>query len=308
MHEALEQLLGEVEGGLGLAILGLVIVEWVVSALIGKVRSHKEGVVNILSYVLESLPYLFLDRFLVFGVMAWSYAHRVFTLGTAWYVWIAAYLAYDLTFYAVHVLGHKVRFFWCIHGVHHTLEEMKLTAAVRGSFIGVIYNTHAVIWLPLLGFDPILLFVVEAFARFYGLYEHVSEAFIGKQPWLEKVFVTPSVHRVHHASNELYLDRNYGETFSFWDRVFGTFQTQLDHEPPAYGLRGKRVDSESLWQVQTALWRELWRDIAHAERWSDRLGYLLMAPGWTPRAGPERPRHAAFTPSDAGTTTPPSPG
>ena len=283
MNEALEGLLGDVEDRLGLAILGLVILEWVAAALVGKLKSHKDGVVNLLSYVLDSLPYVFLDRFFTFGVMAWCYEHRLFTLSDAWYVWIAAYLAYDFMFYVVHVLGHKVRFFWCIHGVHHTLEEMKLTAAVRGSLFGFLYNCHTVIWLPLLGFHPVMLFVIDAFARFYGLYEHASEAFIGKQPWLEKVFVTPSVHRVHHASNELYLDRNYGETFSFWDRIFGTFQTQIDAEQPVYGLRGKRVDSTSLWQVQTVLWRELFRDMAQAERWSDKLKYLIMPPDWRPR-------------------------
>jgi hypothetical protein len=80
----------------------------------------------------------------------------------------------------------------------------------------------------------------------------------------------------------VYVDKNYGETFSFWDRLFGTFQTELAHEKPVYGLKGHDIDSASLWQVQTLLWRKLWRDMAETPRLSDKLKYLIMPPGWTP--------------------------
>lgn len=132
--------------------------------------------------------------------MVWFYHYRLFDLGNAWYIWIFCYLLYDLLFYIIHYLGHRVRFFWCIHGVHHTAEEMKLTVAVRGSFFGFLLTPHNTLWLPLLGFDPFMVLIVDGIAKIYGLFEHVNEHFISaKGGWIEKLFITPSAHRVHHS-------------------------------------------------------------------------------------------------------------
>ena len=97
---------------------------------------------------------------------------------------------------------------------------------------------------------------------------------------MEKIFVTPSVHRVHHAKNAIYLDRNYGETFSIWDRVFKTFQTQIPDEKIRYGIYHKTLDSRNIWDVQFMLWKDLWRDIKSAPSLSDKFKYAFMAPGW----------------------------
>lgn len=160
---------------------------------------------------------------------------------------------------------------------------MKLTVAVRGSFLGMLYMPHTVLWLPLLGFHPLMIFIIEAFARLYGLYEHVNENFaklVGKQHWLEIFMVTPSVHRVHHASNPIYLDRNYGETFSIWDRIFGTFQSEMKDVKISYGIMDDKIDSENFMQVQLQLWNDLWVDVSRAPRWVDKIKYIFMYPGW----------------------------
>jgi sterol desaturase/sphingolipid hydroxylase (fatty acid hydroxylase superfamily) len=283
MNDFLPLLLGKLQGIFGYLVLALVIIEWLLLVVSRKMESNREGWVNVFSYVLDSIPYLFLGKVVIFGTMMWLYQYRITTLGNAWYIWILAYLVYDFMFWAVHYLGHQVRFFWCIHGVHHTAEEMKLSVAVRGSFLGFLHIPLTIIWLPILGFDPFMIFICESIARVYGLYEHVNDNFdryAGKQRWLERLFITPSVHRVHHAKNYIYLDRNYGETFSIWDKLFGTFQSELDDVKPVYGILSEQINSKSLWQVQLLLWRDLWRDMASAPRLADKLRYLVKPPGW----------------------------
>jgi len=283
MDNALALLFEKIDSVFGIIVLVLVAIEWIVLVLTNKMESNKEGWVNLFSYALESIPYIFLGRIVIFGSMLWLYEYRIYTWGTEWYVWVLAYLLYDFMFWLVHLIGHKVRFFWCIHGVHHTAREIKLTVAVRGSFLGFIHSPHTIIWLPLLGFDPFMLIIVEAVARLYGLYEHVNDNFdklVGKQRWLEKIFITPSVHRVHHASNHIYLDRNYGETFSIWDRLFNTFQSERDDIKPTYGLMDDKIDSKSFLQVQLQLWKDLWRDVKQAPGFYNKLRYIIMPPGW----------------------------
>ncbi len=193
-------------------------------------------------------------------------------------------------FYIIHLLGHKVRLFWCIHGVHHTAEEMKLSVAVRGSFIDIILTPHNIIWLPLLGFDPFMVLIVDGVARMYGLFEHFNENIIpAKNGWIEKIFITPSIHRVHHSKNHIYLDRNYGETFSIWDRIFGTFQTELD-EKIEYGIMHDKMNSKNLLDVQTLLWRHLWNDIKSAPNMKDKVKYIFKHPGWNHIDGGKKAR------------------
>lgn len=280
MDETIQIVLAKCQSALGIIIITLVVIEWIVLFFTKKIESNKEGVVNILSYVLQSIPYILFGKIVILGIMLWVYDHRLFTLGYEWYIWILAYVLYDFMFYALHFIGHKVRFFWCIHGVHHTAEEMKMTVAVRGSFLIFIHMPHTILWLPILGFDPFMIFIIELIANLYGLYEHVSEKLIGRQAWLEGIFITPSLHRVHHAKNHKYLDTNYGETFSIWDRIFGTMQAELQDEKPVYGLMGDTINGESLWQIQMMLWRELWDDMKAAPKLTDKIKYVVMPPGW----------------------------
>ncbi|MCD9562880.1 sterol desaturase family protein [Tenacibaculum maritimum] len=276
----IQLLFEQLESKLAFIFLFSVVLEWVILVINNKINSNKSGFVNLLSYFVELLPYFILDVFF-FGIMLWLYNYRLFDLGTSWYVWVLCYVLYDLLFYIIHYLGHRVRFFWCIHGVHHTAEEMKMTVAVRGSFLGFLLTPHNTIWLPLLGFDPFMVLIVDGIAKIYGLFEHINEHFISsKNSWIENIFVTPSVHRVHHSKNHVYLDRNYGETFSIWDHLFGTFQTEIKEEKPLYGMMDDKIDGKNLWQIQTVLWKELWYDIKTAPTFKDKINYLIKPPGW----------------------------
>jgi sterol desaturase/sphingolipid hydroxylase (fatty acid hydroxylase superfamily) len=265
---------------MSLIVLILMLIEWGILIFSNHIESKKEGVVSIVSYLVQSIPYFLLSKVLIVGVMFGLYNFRMFELGFEWYYWIIAYLLYDFTVFFIHFLGHKVRFLWCIHGVHHTAEEMNLTVVARGSIFDVFFTPFNFIWLPILGFHPFMIFVIEPIARLYATLTHVSEKYVGKHKWLEYIFITPSVHRVHHAKNHIYLDRNYGETFSIWDRIFKTFQKEVDNEKIEYGVMHDELNSESFWHVQFLMWKELWFDVKNAPTIIDKIKYLLMPPGW----------------------------
>ncbi|CAL2085157.1 alkylglycerol monooxygenase [Tenacibaculum sp. 190524A05c] len=273
---------------MSLIVLVLMLLEWGILIFSNYIESKKEGVVSIVSYLVQSIPYFLLSKVLIVGVMFGLYNFRVFELGFEWYYWIIAYLLYDFTVFFIHFLGHKVRFLWCIHGVHHTAEEMNLTVVARGSIFDVFFTPFNFIWLPILGFHPFMIFVIEPIARLYATLTHISEKYVGKHKWLEYIFITPSVHRVHHAKNHIYLDRNYGETFSIWDRIFKTFQKEIDNEKIEYGIMHDELNSESFWHVQFLMWKELWFDVKNAPTIIDKIKYLLMPPGWNHIDGGKR--------------------
>lgn len=280
MKQILEYLLKDFSSHLRWIVYGFILVEWLLLWYSHNLKKNKESWISLFSYILESIPYLLLGKVILLGTMQFTYDHRFFELGNQWYIWLLAFLLYDFMFYLIHYLGHQVRFFWCIHGVHHTPKEMKLSVAIRGSFLGFLLSPHTIIWIPLLGFPPYMLIIVDSFSRLYGLFEHVNDKLFKKPHWIEFLFITPSSHRVHHARNHFYLDRNYGEVFSIWDRLFGTFQKELPQLPPEYGLMDNTVDSENLKEIQLGFWKDLLKDIKQAPDLTDKLKYLFMPPGW----------------------------
>ncbi|CAM1344989.1 sterol desaturase family protein [Tenacibaculum amylolyticum] len=261
-------------------VLILMIAEWGILLFSNYIERKKEGMVSIVSYLIQSIPYFLLSKIMIVGGMFLLYEYRLFNIGFEWYYWILAYLLYDFTVFFIHFLGHKVRVLWCIHGVHHTAEEMNLTVVARGSIFDVFFTPFNFMWLPILGFHPFMIFVIEPIARLYATLTHISEKYVGKYKWLDRILITPSVHRVHHAKNHIYLDRNYGETFSIWDQLFRTFQKEVPNEKIEYGIMHDKLNSESLWDVQFLLWRELWQDVKNAPTILDSLKYIFMPPGW----------------------------
>jgi sterol desaturase/sphingolipid hydroxylase (fatty acid hydroxylase superfamily) len=217
-------------------------------------------------------------RLLFAGLMARAWAHRATDLGAGPVAWLAAFVTYDLMFWVAHAAGHRVRLLWCFHSVHHTSTEMRLTSAVRGSALDFVYLPWFFVWIPLLGVHPAMLLVVESASRMWGVVTHLSPALVGRLGLLDRVVVTPSVHRVHHGTELAYLDTNYGEVLLLWDRLFGTWTPE--GATPTYGLTTP-VDPGDLAAVQLSPWRALWRDLSRAPTLTARLRYLLDAPGWS---------------------------
>ena len=247
-----------------------------------KVKMKKESLVSVLCYILGSVPYILFFAALQLNIMMWIYDNaRIFTLGTAWYVWVIAFILFDFIWWAVHFIAHKVRFFWCIHGVHHTPKEMNMSVAIRGSLFDFVQYIHLVIWLPFLGFHPYLIFIVNILSRLYGVFTHMSEEKFKHTPLFDKILITPSLHRVHHSSNHLYIDTNFSNLFSIWDRLFNTYQREVQTVKPVFGLMEKEdLNTENVFSSQFDLWKDLFRDLKSAPRLVDKLKYLIMPPGW----------------------------
>lgn len=180
-----------------------------------------------------------------YGLFYWIYQHyALFTIPNTWWVWVLLILTTDLIWYWYHRLGHQVNLLWAAHIVHHQSEEFNLTVAARITvFQALIRNIFWCI-MPLIGFHPAMVITILMIHGAYSFFTHTQ--LIGKLGWLEHILITPSLHGIHHASDEKYIDKNYGDVFVFWDKLFGTFQRE--EEPPKYGLTHPVKSYSFLWQ------------------------------------------------------------
>ncbi len=190
--------------------------------------------------------------------------------------WGAALLADDFCYYWFHRVHHEVRFFWAAHVTHHSSQRYNLATALRQSW-SPMTTLPFYAPLPLLGFDPLMLITVHAINLLYQFWIHTE--LIDRLGPLEWVLNTPSHHRVHHATNPLYLDRNYAGILIIWDRMFGTFE--LEREAPIYGLT-KNIDTYNPVRIAFHEWIAVFRDALRPNPLSVRIGYLVNPPGWSP--------------------------
>jgi len=193
-------------------------------------------------------------------------------------IWLLTLLAYDFSYYWFHRVSHEVNLFWAAHVVHHQSEDYNLGTALRQSGSGLFGFIFYLPWLTI-GIPPEILFASGAFNLVYQFWVHTEH--VPKLGPLEYVLVTPSNHRVHHAQNRIYIDRNYGGIFIIWDRLFGSFQEELATEPCIYGLRKPLKSYNPLW-ANVHIYCSTLLDSWHAERWQDKLKVWFKGPGWRP--------------------------
>jgi len=208
-----------------------------------------------------------------------------------WWTWVLLFVADDLAFYLYHRGHHRVRMFWATHVVHHSSQHFNLSTALRQDwtpFTGLLFW----LWLPLLGFEPWMIVLAHTWSLLYQFLLHTEVVDKLPRP-IEWIFNTPSHHRVHHGSQDQYLDKNYGGILIVWDRLFGTFEPE--GERVRYGLT-TNIETFNPVRVATHEWVAMLRDVRHARRWRDRLGFLFHGPGWQPAEEPE----PEPTPSAAG--------
>lgn len=209
-----------------------------------KIFKYENTVANFSVGIAERLLNLFIAASF-YQAYNWVYTnYAIFEISTHWYVWILLLLSTDFVWYWYHRLGHEINFLWAAHIVHHQSEEFNLSAAARITTIQAIFRN--VFWciLPLLGFHPTMIITILLAHGAYSFFTHTQ--LVGKLGWLENILITPSLHGVHHASDEKYLDKNYGDVFVFWDKLFGTFQKE--EEAPKYGLTHPIKSYSFLWQ------------------------------------------------------------
>jgi sterol desaturase/sphingolipid hydroxylase (fatty acid hydroxylase superfamily) len=196
-----------------------------------------------------------------------------------WWVWVYAILAVDLLFYTEHRAAHRVRILWAAHQAHHNSQRFNLSTAVRQK-----WNPwwELLVWvpLPLLGMPPWMIFTSFSVNLIFQFFVHTERIDRMWRP-IELIFNTPSHHRVHHASDADYLDRNFAGMLIIWDRMFGTY-VEESHRP-TYGLT-KNIDSYNPFRLQYYMYGDIWRDVKHAACWRDRLGYVFGPPDWQPKS------------------------
>ncbi|BEL12787.1 sterol desaturase family protein [Actinoplanes sichuanensis] len=196
-----------------------------------------------------------------------------------WWVWVLLFFVDDLAYYWFHRLHHEVRVLWAGHVVHHSSQFFNLSTALRQSWTPM---TALPFWLGLaaLGFPPWMIFLQQSISLAYQFFLHTERVDRMWRP-IEWFFNTPSHHRVHHGSNDPYLDRNYGGILIIWDRLFRSFEPE--GETVRYGLTSN-IQTYNPLKVATHEYAAIWRDLRGARSWRHRAGYLFGPPGWQPTA------------------------
>ena len=205
--------------------------------------------------------------------------------------WLLALLFYDFCYYWLHRMGHEVAVLWAAHAVHHQSQHYNLSTALRQTSSGALLGWVFYVPMALAGVPPLVFVVVGLVDLLYQFWVHTEQ--IGSLSWFDRWFCSPSNHRVHHAVNDSYLDKNYGGILIVWDRLFGSFREEDPREPCVYGTRGLLQSWDPLWanaQVYAALAHDSW----HARSGRDKLRVWLKAPGWRPADVAERFPKPAF--------------
>jgi alkylglycerol monooxygenase len=214
----------------------------------------------------------------IYHLVAEHFAIAQLSAASPW-TWVLAMVLYDFCYYWLHRLGHERTILWAAHVAHHQSEDYNLSTALRQTSTGFLLGW--IFYLPLffLGVPAEVVVTVGSINLIYQFWVHTEH--IGKLGWYEWIFVTPSNHRVHHAQNDRYLDRNYGGMFILWDRLFGTFQEELDEDPPVYGIRGA-LHSWNPLRALTHIYADMFRDSWNTRRWRDKLRVWVARTGWRP--------------------------
>lgn len=215
------------------------------------------------------------------GVMFFFYQYRIFDLNTAvWWYWVGVFLLQDFAYYVHHYVDHHSRLFWAVHVTHHNSEFFNITTGFRSPVFQPLYRFVFFSPLALLGFNPWHIMSAYAIFQIWGTWVHTQS--IKSMGVLEHILVTPSHHRVHHASNVRYLDKNMGMGLIIWDKIFGTFEKEdPNYEPIKYGLT-KPLEDKGPINIIFHEWKAIWKDATQKGiGWKDRINYIFQPPGWS---------------------------
>lgn len=194
-------------------------------------------------------------------------------------LWVTAALAWDFCYYWFHRFSHEISVLWAAHAVHHQSEDYNLSTALRQTSTGFIFGWIFYVPLFVIGFPLEVLVTVNAINLIYQFWVHTQV--VRRMGALDRILVTPSNHRVHHAQNEIYIDKNYGGMLILWDRLFGTFEDERDDEPVVFGVRKPLASWNPFW-ANLQVYDYLLFDARHATRWRDKLGIWFRRTGWRP--------------------------
>ena len=243
--------------------------------------SIKETLTNIYLTLLNAGIDLLFRAVYLFIILQWFYQHQLTNVQHIfWLYWLLLFIAEDFVYYIEHTVDHYCRLFWAVHVTHHSSPEFNLTTGFRSSVFQPLYRFIYFIPLAVVGFKPVDIIFMYALTQIYGILVHTQ--FVQKMPaWFEVFFVSPSHHRVHHASNIIYLDKNMGMCLIIWDKIFGTFQAELPNEPVQYGLTKPLEKPFHATNIVLHEWQQIGKDMQRKTTLINKLKYLIMPPGWS---------------------------
>lgn len=243
----------------------------------------KNTLQNIYLMLLNSWVDLLFRAIYIGIILSFFFDHRITAaIQNPWIYWSLLIVFEDFMYYWLHRVDHHCRLFWATHVTHHSSNKFNLTVGFRSSVMEPLYRFVYFIPLALCGFRPVDIAFIYSFTQLWGIFVHTEK--INKLGWLEYILVTPSHHRVHHASNLRYLDKNMGMFLIIWDKLFGTFQPELSpdaYQPIKYGLT-QSISKETAVTLIFHEWDNLWRDIKRKDlTLRQKWNYLFKPPGWS---------------------------
>ena len=221
-------------------------------------------------------------RIAYLGVLQYFFVRAFMHWDNAFAYWLVLLVAEDFLYYWLHRFDHEIRFFWATHVTHHSSQQLNFSVGFRSSVFQPLYRFIYFIPLALIGFRPIDIVFIYSLTQIWGIFVHTK--LINKMGWLEYFLVTPSHHRVHHASNPKYLDKNMGMFLIIWDQLFGTYQPELpeeEYQPVKYGLT-KQPERTDPVNIIFHEWNSIGRDLSRRDiGWKEKWYYLFGPPGWS---------------------------
>lgn len=267
---------------IGIAFVVLIVIEIAWDMKTGRRRRFWEPLANISFQAVTTLLQRTIYGLVVVAGFAWLEPYALFDIAATPMSWVLCLLATDFSYYWMHRTEHRVRFFWALHSVHHSSEEYDLSTSMR--IFWLIDLTIVFFFLPLIliGFSGPQVLVCMIIVFTYMIWVHTEK--IGKLGWFDKIFSSPSVHRVHHGANDQYLDKNYAGILVIWDRMFGTYEPEV--EKVRYGLTTP-IETSNPVRIGLHEIIELYRDLRARKGLRTKLLTLIKPPGWQPDAVPK---------------------
>ncbi len=214
-----------------------------------------------------------------FFILDYAWHFRLFEIKNAVAYWVVLVVVQDFLYWVLHYVGHYCRLFWAMHVTHHSSEHFNLSTGFRSTVFEPLYRIFFYLPLAFMGFNAIDILYAYLITQLYGNIVHTQYK-INLPKWYGWIFVTPSHHRVHHASNVPYLDKNMGMMLIIWDRMFGTFREENLPEPIRYGLTKQPEDTGPI-NILFHEWRALLHDVKQAPDFKTKLKYFFNPPGWS---------------------------
>ena len=261
-------------------VITLIAGESIYSYIFKKGYYKKEDTLASIGLLAGNVAVSLLTKGSILLLYIYFYQFRLFTINDllpVWAVWALTFIVIDFVYYWYHRCSHRVRFLWAVHMNHHSSEEMNYVVSLRQAWFGPISKIPFFMFMPLVGFDPLITLVAGVASTLWGVLGHTQ--WINRLGPLEYIFVTPSSHRVHHGSNECYLDKNYGNFLIVWDRMFGTFAEEK--EKVKYGIR-ENVKTFNPLKITFRVWFQISDDFTKSKTLKNKFLSIFGRPEWKP--------------------------